>query len=155
MSAFFNIIQLCANTTNNDLNEHIRMQLADCKKLTALPVMASLLPLRKREGDNEEDILSKLLRIEEWMRFFCFVFLVNKQTTRRWGWIRSRRYSDSDGMWRWLENRRETWCHRACPCKEGRRHVNDFARLRGAGSSREDESACSKARKYSTVDNYG
>ena len=65
MSAFFNLIRICVNTTNNDLNEHIRMQLADCKKLTALPLMASLLPLRKREGDNEEDILSKLLRIEE------------------------------------------------------------------------------------------
>ena len=65
MSAFFNLIRICVNTTNNDLNEHIRMQLADCKRLTALPVMASLLPLRKREGDNEEDILSKLLRIEE------------------------------------------------------------------------------------------
>lgn len=64
MSAFFNLIQICVNTTNNDLNEHIQMQLADCKKLTALPVMASLLPRRKREGEDD-DILSKLLRIEE------------------------------------------------------------------------------------------
>ena len=64
MSAFFNLIRICVNTTNNDLNEHIQMQLADCKKLLSLPIMDTLLPTRKRGGEDG-DMLSKLLRIEE------------------------------------------------------------------------------------------
>ena len=64
MSAFFNLIRICVNTTNNDLNYHIQMQLADCKKLLSLPIMDTLLPTRKRDGEDG-DMLSKLLRIEE------------------------------------------------------------------------------------------